>query len=56
MTGRESLCADVRCEHPKGWHRHGQGSCLECGCTEFKAPQPSLFPLFSHLRTRGGSA
>lgn len=33
-----AACADPRCEHPQGWHRKGVGSCLECGCTEFKKP------------------
>ena len=26
------------CSHPKGWHRQGVGSCLECGCLEFLKP------------------
>lgn len=26
-----------RCRHPKGWHRHGVGSCLECGCLDYEA-------------------
>ncbi len=29
-------CLDERCEHPKGWHRRGSGSCLECGCVAFR--------------------
>lgn len=30
---QDRKCA--RCEHPQGWHFHGSGSCLECGCTGF---------------------
>jgi hypothetical protein len=31
----EPKCRTVGCGHPRGWHRHGAGSCLECGCTQF---------------------
>jgi len=29
------VCADSRCEHPRAWHLHGAGACLECGCFGF---------------------
>lgn len=28
-----ALC---NCDHPVGWHFRSLGSCLECGCLEFK--------------------
>jgi hypothetical protein len=34
------LCMDSRCAHPKGFHRKGHGSCLECACIAFK-PAPA---------------
>lgn len=24
------------CRHPVGWHRYGQGSCLECSCLTYR--------------------
>lgn len=37
-------CADSRCAHPQGWHRHGTGSCLECGCSLFKENAVAALP------------
>jgi len=35
------LCMDSRCAHPKGFHRKGHGSCLECACIAFKLAAPA---------------
>jgi hypothetical protein len=35
------LCMDSRCAHPKGFHRKGHGSCLECACIAFKPAAPA---------------
>lgn len=33
-----------RCNHPKGWHLLGSGSCLECLCDAYQGPEEPKAP------------